>query len=476
MQEEETTMSDLAAGDDRHDVIRITRDEAYSSHVDDLLTRQASLHGETDLTVDRRGQWYYKNWFLFMVAGGVAALIAWAILEPHYNDYLYFQGPVTDIQPVAGVKPSLSDGLNRYDISVPSIGKIVVADESIWLLQSTSRLRPDGSAGLLELSDLRVGSEVGVYVDYTELGSEALAVAAWVALEPPQRSRSDPMLSLSQMSARHVAAGILMFPLVAGLVGLAIGATDGLVCRLVRRLLLAGGIGLLVGFIGGFVSGYIANLIYAPLNALAMKQAGDMSAGLSPFGFFVQMSGRALAWAVAGMAMGLGQGIALRSARLTMYGFLGGVVGGLLGGLLFDPIDLLILGADSPSAHWSRAIGFMVVGASVGCMIGVVELLARDAWLRMVEGPLAGKEFLLFKDIMTVGSAPNCEMYLFNDDEVGPQHAAIRAVGDNYEIEAKDHDRLVLLNGMPVGSARLRNGDQLGIGRTVFVFQQRKGS
>ena len=95
--------------------------------------------------------------------------------------------------------------------------------------------------------------------------------------------------------------------------------------------------------------------------------------------------------------MGLGQGIALRSKRLLAYGFFGGIIGGLLGGLLFDPIDLILLGVDKPSAHWSRLIGLAVIGASVGAMIGVVELLARDAWLRMVKGPLAGKEFLLFK-------------------------------------------------------------------------------
>ncbi len=141
-----------------------------------------------------------------------------------------------------------------------------------------------------------------------------------------------------------------MFAVVAGLVGLAIGAANGVVCRLARRALLAGGVGLLVGIVGGLVSNIIANLAYAPLNHLAMKQEGDSAAGLSTFGFLIQMGGRALAWALAGMAMGLGQGIAMRSKRLLAYGFIGGVLGGLLGGLLFDPVDLLLLGGDHPSA------------------------------------------------------------------------------------------------------------------------------
>jgi hypothetical protein len=186
------------------------------------------------------------------------------------------------------------------------------------------------------------------------------------------------------------------------------------------------------------------------------------------------MTGRGLAWMLAGMAMGLGQGIALRSGRLLLYGFLGGAIGGLLGGLLFDPIDLLLLGPDKPTAHWSRLIGLGVIGAGVGLMIGVVELLARDAWLNMVKGPLAGKEFLIFKDLLHIGASPRSDIYLFNDDAVAQRHAIIRAAADQYEIEAVDNLWPVLLNGSPVGRSRLRHGDQITLGETVFSFHRRR--
>ena len=195
---------------------------------------------------------------------------------------------------------------------------------------------------------------------------------------------------------------------------------------------------------------------------------------MSTFGFVLQLIGRSLAWCLAGMAMGLGQGIALRSKRLVLYGFLGGIVGGLLGGLLFDPIDLILLGPDKPSAHWSRLIGIIVIGASVGAMIGVVELLARDAWLRMTQGPLTGKEFLLFKDVMNVGASPRSDIYLFNDPQVAEHHAIIRTMGEECEIEARQSTAPVLLNNRPAQRTRLRHGDNVTIGQTVFVFQQRK--
>ncbi len=156
---------------------------------------------------------------------------------------------------------------------------------------------------------------------------------------------------------------------------------------------------------------------------------------MGAFGFLLQVMGRTIAWGLVGTAMGLGQGIALRSSRLLLYGLLGGVLGGLLGGMLFDPIDLLLLGPDKPSAHLSRLIGLAVIGVSVGAMIGLVELLARDAWLRMTQGPLTGKEFLMFKDVMTIGSSPRSDIYLFNDTEVVRQHATLRAIGDECEID-----------------------------------------
>src|SRR5258707_13118451 len=78
-------------------IIRISREEATSSHVDDLLKRQMSLRGEPGVTREQGRRWYYQNWFVFMVVGTLAAVAAWAILEPIFADMLYLQGPVEEI-------------------------------------------------------------------------------------------------------------------------------------------------------------------------------------------------------------------------------------------------------------------------------------------------------------------------------------------------------------------------------------------
>jgi hypothetical protein len=454
--------------------IRITHDEAMSSHVDDLLQRQRSLRGQSPLARQQRSRWYYQSWFVQMLVAGAAAFAAWAILEPYFDDFQYIQGTVGQLNPndVPGQIPL--GGGQFIEFELPTRGSLLLKGERIWLLSELREVQPDGTITRFDPGRLRQGQEVGLYVEYAAIGSGGIAFAHYVVLDPPPQSPEQAAMSLGHLATRTAAAGLLMFAVVGGLIGLAIGAADGTVCRLLRRALLAGGIGLLVGFIGGFVSGIIANLVYAPLNQLAMGQSEGVN-DLSPFGFAVQMVGRGLAWLLAGMTMGLGQGIALRSKRLILYGLLGGIVGGLIGGLLFDPIDLLLLGGDRVSAHWSRLIGFTVVGMCVGAMIGVVELLARDAWLRMAEGPLAGKEFLLFKDTMQVGSSPRADIYLFNDPEVAGFHATIRSVGDHYEIENTSKEFPAEVNGRRFQHTRLRHGDRIAIGDTVFVYQQRKG-
>ncbi len=455
--------------------IRITRKEAMDERVDGLLSRQASMLGEARPGEDQPKAWYYQNWFVLMVVGLMAGLAAWAMLEPLFDDFHYVQGPIDDMD--------LSPTPDQYIPYISSVsvldlggyGWISVDGHKVWIHEDT-RVLVDGEAHAFSTSFMGRSGDVGAYVEWVEIAGEELVLAAFVLPDPPQPAPAKAGVALSQQALRTNVAGLLLFALVAGMIGLAIGAADGVICRLARRAVLCGLVGLAVGFIGGFVSGFAANLIYMPINMLAMGETGDGVAGLSAFGFLMQLVGRSLAWAVAGATMGLGQGIVLRSKRLLLYGLLGGIIGGLLGGLMFDPIDLLIFGSDQPSAHISRLVGLGAIGLCVGGAVGVVELLTRDYWLRMVQGPLRGKEFLVFKDRMAIGSSPRSDIYLFNDDDVDPNHAILRVVGDQCEIESAGEDAVVTVNHQPVSSRRLRHGDQIGIGNTAFVYEKRGGS
>ena len=452
--------------------ITITSDEANSQHVDDLLKRQMSLRGE-GVTAEPRRRWYFQNWLLFMVVGLVFAIGAWAIIEPVFDDYHYIQGKVEAFDPgeVLGVK-NAEAAPNEENAFAE--GWVQIRGQKVWLAPSIREVNGSHAMAPFDPSTLQLGQEVGVHTKFYAGARSELAIAHYIDPRPATKASGKALESLRDQSERSSTMGILIFSIVAGMIGLGIGAADGIVCRLPRRALLGGIVGALIGFVGGLVSHAVATVFYIPLSHIAREQLASPSEGMRAIGFLMQMVARMFAWTLGGCAMGLGQGVALRSRRLLAYGFLGGVIGGLLGGLLFDPIDQLIVGSKGIGAEWSRLVGFGVIGAAVGLMIGVVELLSRDAWLRMTEGPLAGKEFLMFRDIMNIGASPKSEIYLFNDDKVAPTHATLRAIGDECEISARDKVHPLLINNNAVKTARLRHGDRITIGRTSFVFEQRQ--
>jgi hypothetical protein len=455
-----------------NNLIRISVEDANSEHVESLLRRQMSLRGEKGITAVKKRRWYYQSWFVLMISAGLLAFTAWFLIEPYFEDMIRLQGPITAMD-VSDLETGSDPSTRPAAINLAGDGWIQIGPEKILIIGQTE-LWSHGKAAPLSPTDFKVGQEVCAYVEPVAVGGKVVTFAHFIDPSPKPQPASRASMSLSQLEAQKTAAGILLFPLVAGFIGIGVAAADGILCRLWRRALLCGAVGLLVGVVGGFVATILAGVIYQPLTAMAMKQVAPGATHLPPFVFLIQMCGRGLAWLLAGTAMGLGQGIALRSKRLLLYGFLGGIVGGLVGGLLFDPIDILIFGMNKPSAHIARMIGLTLIGLIVGAMIGVVELLARGAWLRMTEGPLTGKEFLLFKDTMRIGSSSRSDIYLFNDPQVSPQHAIIRTLGDQSEIDGAA-DAMLFVNSRPTKRARLRHGDQITIGRTSFLFQSRKG-
>jgi len=82
---------------DADNLIRISQDDVASTHVDDMLKRQMSMRGDPGVSRDRNHVWYYQNWFILGVVGMFGAIVAWAILEPIFDDYLYIQGKITSV-------------------------------------------------------------------------------------------------------------------------------------------------------------------------------------------------------------------------------------------------------------------------------------------------------------------------------------------------------------------------------------------
>jgi hypothetical protein len=165
----------------------------------------------------------------------------------------------------------------------------------------------------------------------------------------------------------------------------------------------------------------------------------------------------------------------VRSTRVELRNsVIGGALGAALGGLFFDPINRF-LQTDSvfSGAAASRLVGLVAVGVCVGVFLALVDLLAREAWILVRTGPLAGKSFVLYKTPTTLGSSPQADIYLFKDAEIAPTHAAIHRVGNSYEIENMGRPGATRVGGEPVQRRRLSSGDQVVLGGTAVEFEER---
>jgi hypothetical protein len=297
---------------------------------------------------------------------------------------------------------------------------------------------------------------------YLAICSGLGGLAGWALIEP--FFSDDPL-------EENNAAAFLIFPVVAAGVGMFLGAAEGLMCRNISRAFVSGGIGLAVGFLGGLIAIIPTGIIFVLMSMIAVSFWENPQPDQMPTGFalLIFMMGRGAAWAVAAIPAGIGQGIAIREKKVVLNGLIGGVLGGLVGGLLFDPISLVLMTEDG-EALYSRAFGFATIGLSVGLFVGLVEGWTKTAWLMMKKGPLAGKQFVLFKEATTLGSSPKAEIYLFKDDQIEPKHAVIYNRGGRFEIEDQGTPDGVYVNGIPVGSQILQSGDQIVIGKTVLEF------
>jgi hypothetical protein len=441
--------------------IVISPEELRDPRIDEAIEQQRSYAPAPLAPPKTKRRLLYSSWFYLMIAGAVGAAAAWAIIEPHFGDMITFTGALQSVE------PDQTPGL-YYGLQSEIRGKIRVAGVDIFVMPEKTRILARGSKTRLSLRDLSIGQIVSVYGVPAPVKTDLLAAAIRVE---PAGTPAVTEIDLARMQQSRLVFGFLLFPFVAGMVGLMVGGVEGIVCRTYSRAVWSSSLGLIIGVVGGTISFVVAGLVFGLLGQLSAGNDPTASSGA----FLFQMFRRGLAWTIAGMAMGLGQGLAMRSGKLAFNGFIGGMVGGLLGGLVFDPINLLFLGADGISgAPLSRAIGLTVIGAAVGLMIGLTDMLTRDAWLKVIRGPLQGKEFSFNRTPMRLGSSPKNEIYLFKDPKVDPIHAEINKLRDAFEIADNNSSSGTLVNGQRIRRQRLTDGARVQIGDSEFAYFSRE--
>jgi hypothetical protein len=251
-----------------------------------------------------------------------------------------------------------------------------------------------------------------------------------------------------------------LIPIMVSLLCVAFGVAESVVERSRAKAAQRAALSLPLGMIFGFILSIIANVIYT-IGVSISLQAGATTER-NPALWIA----RAIGWMVFGIAGGAVYGIIGWSGKKAGYGILGGVIGAGIGGLLFDPIALATKGG-----ALSRAVGFALTGMATGVGIGVIESALKDRWLYVTSGPLAGKQFILYKPVTVIGSQQQCDIYLFKDSNILPQHAVLEKRGSRLQISALGP---VYLGGVPVQKQVLQSGALMQIGRYGFRYQEKQ--
>ena len=244
------------------------------------------------------------------------------------------------------------------------------------------------------------------------------------------------------------------------LIALALGMAESLAARNIQGAVVYGGVGALLGLIGGIVVSLFVDKLYHIIGGGRTEEAVSLGK---------QIAARAMSWGVLGLFLSAAPGVVMRNGRKLAYGLIGGFVGGALGGTLFDPVLKMSHGNEV----LSRLIAIVAIGVITGVGTALVENAAKQGWLKVSHGLIAGKQFIVYRNPTFIGSSPACEIYLFKDASVGRRHAALHIGPAGYDIEDLGTGSGTRINGRPIARTLLRTGDQVQVGNTCFTFQEK---
>lgn len=414
------------------DPIKISWDDLKSIHVEDRLREQSTVKSTKDhyeranvvaptlVAPSGLRAWLLNAMVYLALFGMIGGLIGWGV------------GELMNLRPVA--QDEARQWLYDYRAieRAQAIGRIGEADAE----RARTRLR-----------------EIGAHNPYFMNEIEPNADASVRAERESQARRVD--------SAKDFQANLLLFAVSGMFIAIALSSADRVIERDYRGATMDAAIGAVLGIAGGLAVAF----------AIGWIESRVMGTDPAATTLLQRMMSRSICWGLLGAFIGSAPGAALRSGRRALLGLIGGLLGGAVGGLLIDPMT-----GWTENAAIGRLFALLAIGAFAGFAMGWLENVAKQGWLRVVEGLIAGKQFILYRNPTFVGSAPMSHIYLFRDNQVGRRHAAIYHLNNVYEIENLPLGGPTLVNEKPITRTRLRNGDRVRIGRSVFLFEEKQKS
>lgn len=267
----------------------------------------------------------------------------------------------------------------------------------------------------------------------------------------------------------------LMFTFILSFViGMTVSMTDAASTRVASKIGIAAAIAVPTSVVSGLAIGAVANAFYSAMITNIYNTANERigngeseDAVLSWVRNSMHLP-RGVAWLMVGIAAGLTVGVASRSLKRTGLCIGGGAVGGFLGGFIFDFMPT--------SLEWgAQLLGIGITGLFVGLSMALLEQAARTQWIEIIAGGMAGKQFILYKTDIQIGSSIQADITLIKDPAIAPIHARIFAQGGRNYLESLDPSRPCSINGRVETRMPLEDSMDITIGATVIRFREKAG-
>jgi hypothetical protein len=238
----------------------------------------------------------------------------------------------------------------------------------------------------------------------------------------------------------------------------------------VGQILLRMFVSFLIGGVGGMIGGMIAHFLYDSTQVAALAVVGWTIVGIlcgisvGSFDFlssFVRNKDRKGA-----------------NAKLVKC-LLGGTIGGAIGAGLFlvsrSALSHVFAGKSVNDLFSPTAVGFVALGACIGLLVGVAQVILKEAWVKVEAGFRSGREMILAKEKTSVGRAEGTDIALFGDNGVEKLHAHIVLVDGRYVLEDHATPGGTYINDQRVnGRTPLQSGDRIRMGKSVLRFYERR--
>jgi pSer/pThr/pTyr-binding forkhead associated (FHA) protein len=117
----------------------------------------------------------------------------------------------------------------------------------------------------------------------------------------------------------------------------------------------------------------------------------------------------------------------------------------------------------------------VALGACIGLLVGLAQVLLKEAWIRVEAGFRPGRELILGKEKTSIGRAEGSDIPLFGDNAVEKLHAHIVRSAGRFFLEEAGPTQGTYVNGHRIaGRCLLASGDLIRIGKSVLRFSERR--